>query len=151
MKTCDAYPLELALPGGIRAQLVPGSRPPRYTINGEPTALDITIPTDLLATGWCWFGTLLYQPYPGRDDGPGVGIITCTYPPPGWNYTLTGRILFPGFWCSCFIAARRMDLIHAEYEAARRVKLVAPKKAKRTAKAAPAPVVEQVGQLVMEF
>lgn len=58
MRPRDAYPLELALPNGIRAQLVPGSRPPRYTMDGEPTAIDVTIPEDLAAV-WFWFGSWL--------------------------------------------------------------------------------------------
>lgn len=79
MKPRDAYPLELHLPSGIRAQLVAGSRPPKYTVDGQPIEVDVTIPDDLAAAGWIWHGSFLYQPYPGREDGPGVGIATCTF------------------------------------------------------------------------
>ena len=98
----DAYPLELHLPGGMRAQLVPGSRPPVYTIDGAPTAIDVTIPEELAAAGWCWHGSTLFQPWAGAGDGPGVAITTCTFGVAG-----------------AFDQARRMLHIRAAFDAAR--------------------------------
>lgn len=54
----DVYPLQLCLPDGRRADLVPGSRPARYTIEGEPCDIDVTIPPDLAAV-WFWVGSWL--------------------------------------------------------------------------------------------
>jgi L-rhamnose isomerase len=80
----SAIPLEIDLPGGP-AQLVPGSYEagrPRYERDGVEIDIDVTIPDDLVATGWCWHGSSLYQsaPAPGRIS---VGIHTGTNPPPG--------------------------------------------------------------------
>lgn len=54
----DCYPLTIALPDGKRAEYVAGSRPPRYTIDGQACAIDVTIPDDLAAV-WFWHGTWL--------------------------------------------------------------------------------------------
>lgn len=76
----DVCPLVVNLPDGTRAELVPGSRPPAYSLPDRADAgIDVTIPDDLAATGWYWSGSFLYQPWPERSDGPGVAISTGTY------------------------------------------------------------------------
>lgn len=76
----DVYPLVINLPDGRRAELVPGSRPPAYSLPDQADAgIDPTIPDDLVATGWYWSGSFLYQPWPERSDGPGHAISTGTY------------------------------------------------------------------------
>jgi hypothetical protein len=55
----DAYPLAIDLPGGRRAEYVSGTRPARYTIDGAPCDLDVTLPADVAAAGWFWSGTWL--------------------------------------------------------------------------------------------
>lgn len=172
MKTRDCYPVELHLPGGVRAQYVPESRPAQYTVDGEPIAVDVTIPEDLAAAGWCWHGSFLYQPYPGREDGPGVAISTGTFPPPGWPLVASpierkgtddeGEPKVETFVPkTCFEAAYEMERLRAEHAAFRAAKPAkkarapkpapAPKAAPAAAAVAPAPAVERPAQLVMEF
>ncbi len=90
-----AAPLALALPGGVLAEYVAGSDPPRYAVGGEPVAVDVTIPDDLVATGWHWYGSFLHV----AGDYP-LFVATNTYPPPGW----------PGDRRDCFAVARAFDL-----------------------------------------
>lgn len=125
-------PLQLALPGGIVADYVPGSDPPSYTVAGDPIAVDVRIPDDLTATGWYWHGSFLVQPYPGRA-GPAIWISTGT-----WGVE--------GTWEQ----ARTLDRLHAEHAAVRAEQPT--KKPKRAKKGQPARqrVVEPV-QLAMEF
>lgn len=118
----NAHPLTIALPGGVVAELIPGSRPARYTVDGEPTALDVTIPDDLAAAGWVWHGSFLAQPWPNAS----ISISTGTFPPPGW----------PSDRQSCFDAAREIQRVRAEHTAA-----LAARPVKPTKKAKPAPVV----------
>jgi hypothetical protein len=118
----DCCPLTIALPGGVRAEYVAGSRPAKYTIDGAPCEIDVTIPDDL-ATGWYWSGSFLYQPWPERDDGPGVAISTGTYGVPG-----------------VFDAARRLDARRGEVQAM--LKARPPKKAKKATKVQPTPAAE---------
>ncbi len=104
--------LVICLPNSKQAVLCEGRQPgdrPIYAVDGVLTAIDVSIPPDLAATGWCWFGSPLYQPYPGREDGPGVGIATCTFAPPGW----------PSPYKTCFESAYEIERIHAEHEALR--------------------------------
>lgn len=117
-------PLELSLPDG-RATLVPGSLQdgqPQYERDGQVLDVDVTIPTDLVAAGWLWHGSVLYRPEPG-DDLRGVGVDTRTFPPP-----------------QCYEQARAIEQARAELDGAIRP---APAKAKRQRTAAPAAVVEQ--------
>lgn len=65
-----SHPLLICLPGGTHADLIPGSRPPRYTVDGATVDLDVTIPADLADT-WHWHGSFL-------SDGQ-IGIFTGTY------------------------------------------------------------------------
>jgi len=123
--TQNGVPLEIHLPDGQRALLVPGSRPARYTVNGETTTIEVEIPEDLCAAGWIWSGSFLYQPYTDRDDGSGVAIATSTYGVPGWPCTRK----------TCFEVARDMDRLRAEHVAARAIRSV--KKAKKKAKTKP--------------
>ncbi len=92
-----AAPLALALPGGVTAEHVAGSAPPRYTLDGAPTAIDVTIPNDLAAKDWHWNGSFLCW----RDD-PACQLMISTdlHPPPGW----------PGTRRDCFTVARAFDL-----------------------------------------
>jgi hypothetical protein len=109
----DTAPLSIALPDGRRAEYVAGTRPARYTIDGALCAIDVTIPDDLVATGWYWSGSFLYQPWPGprteaEGRGPGVAIATCTFPPPGY---VSDRK-------TCFEAAYEMEAKRGELSAA---------------------------------
>lgn len=110
----DCYPIELHLLDGQRAQYVPGSRPARYTVDGQACDIDVTIPDDLAALGWIWHGSTLFQPHVG-SDGPGVAITTCTYGLPGYADARG----------TCFDAARNMQRIHTEHEARRAGKVIA--------------------------
>lgn len=159
MKPHDCYPLVIHLPDGTCATALPGLRPPRYFVDGEELAINVTIPADLVATGWCWQGSFLRQPHPeGSADGPGIALFTFNAPPPGWNYTVSGRIRVPGFWPSCFVRARRFDVSWRQYLAEKAAQAAMPKKVKKVKKIVkpkpvltPAPVVERVAQLVMEW
>jgi hypothetical protein len=127
----NAWPLALALPDGITAEYVPNTRPPRYTIDGEPTTIDVTIPDDLAAAGWIWHGTTLR--WPASDPLRGIAIVTCSYPPPG----------YPSIRGTCFDIARQFEAgrhRRAEQRIAERVAIVtkAPKPKKD------APVAEAV-------
>lgn len=135
----DCYPLMINLPDGRRAEYVAGSRPARYTIDGELSDIDATIPDDLLATGWYWSGSFLFQPWPERPDGPGVAISTGTY---GLAET--------------FEMARRMNAKRAELLALRVV--MPAKKVKAKKKAITVPDVPpdwqpepELAQAMMEF
>jgi hypothetical protein len=79
----DVCPLAIALPDGRRAEYIAGTRPAKYTIDGEPCDIDVMIPEDLAATGWYWSGSYLYRPWPSSEDGRGVPISTATYGVPG--------------------------------------------------------------------
>jgi hypothetical protein len=119
----NAYPLVLALPNGVRAQLVDDSGlvdAPRYEIDGELTDIDVMIPPDL-AERWFWHGSFLtMRTHPAQC---GICIATSTYPPPGW----------PAPRHDCFESARIIEAtsaaIAADFAEAR------PKKAKRPVRA----------------
>lgn len=110
----DVCPLEIHLPDGKRACYIPGTRPPKYMVDGQPTDIDVSIPDDLAALGWIWHGSTLFQPHAG-SDGPGVAITTCTYGFPGYADARG----------TCFDAARTMQRIHVEHEAQRAGKVLA--------------------------
>lgn len=119
----DCYPIEIALPDGKRAQYVAGSRPPKYTVDGELTAIDVTIPDELEASGWYWSGSFLYQPWPEprtaeQGRGPGVAISTGTFGPPG----------YPCDRQTCFDSAREMERLRVELAALPKKKIKASKK-----------------------
>jgi len=124
----DVHPLTIALPDGRCAEYVAGTRPARYTIDGAPCDVDVTIPDDLAATGWYWSGSFLYQPWAERADGPGVGIFTGTFGLPG-----------------TFEAARRLDAMRVEVQAA--IKARPPKKARKPKRVKPIAATEQAPQL----
>lgn len=141
MTTRDVYPLEIHLPDGTRATALPGVRPPRYVVDGEELAIDVTIPDDLQATGWHWQGSFLRQPHPiGSVDGPGIALFTFNAPPPGWQYTVNGRIRAPGFWPSCYVRARAFDVSWKRYlaEKAAQAQIVKPKRKPKKRDVAPA-------------
>lgn len=99
-----AYPLVLVLPNGIRAEYHDGA----YWIDGEPTALDVAIPDELVAAGWYWHGSVLRQPAIDGDELRGIGICTSTFGVEG-----------------AFAAAREIQRVRAEREAARIAERVA--------------------------
>lgn len=129
-------PIVLSLPGGVRADYVPQSDPPAYTVNGEPIAVDVVIPDDLIQAGWYWFGSFLRQPWTEHDNGPGVCISTGTYPPPGW----------PSDRPDIFTQARVLDAYRVSFQ----TELAArpAKKAKNVKQTASAP---RTVQLTMEL
>jgi hypothetical protein len=134
----DCYPLEIALPDGKRAEYVQGSRPPRYTVDGEPTAIDVTIPDELAQSGWYWSGSFLYQPWPeprteAQGRGPGVAISTGTFGPPG----------YPCDRQTCFAAAYELERLRVEV-AARPAKKVKAGKKTAAVVAEPELVAEQM-------
>lgn len=93
-----AIPLTFSLPDGP-ARLVPGSfekGAPRYERDGQPIDVDVTIPSDLEASGWIWHGSFLRKP-----GAVGIAICTATFPPP-----------------RCFDNARELDRLEAERDAA---------------------------------
>lgn len=126
-------PIALYLPGGVIADYVPESDPPAYTVGGEPIAVDVLIPDDLARAGWFWFGSFLSKPY---QNGVGISISTATFPTPGW----------PCDRQTCFDAAREIERVRAEHEAARLARPVKPTKTKK-AKAAPVVLVQETMQL----
>jgi hypothetical protein len=69
-----AYPWQLFLPDGVVAQHVPGSDPPRYTVDGVAIDVDVTIPDDLAE--WYWYGSFFCW------NNEGIAISTGTHPPP---------------------------------------------------------------------
>jgi hypothetical protein len=169
----DVWPLAINLPGGKRAEHVPGSRPPRYAVDGVEVELDVEIPDDLLANGWYWSGSFLYHPWPGSENGsPGVAISTGTFPPPGWPQEpirVKGTddqgqpIIIEEPARTCFDSARILNSTREEVaawhaaELAKRAKKTSGKKRKKAEKPAaapppppPAPVVEEVGQVRLE-
>lgn len=85
----DAYPLTIALPEGKTAHLIPGKRPPAYTIDGVVSNIDVTIPPDLRGR-WYWHGSSLTL-----DEA--TAFDTAAYPPPGAPYIPL---------IDCFAAAR---------------------------------------------
>lgn len=137
VKASRAYPLQLWLPGEypncVTADYVPGSSPPAYTIDGEPCAIDVQIPADLLAAGWCWHGaTLRWSETP---ESCGIAIVTSAYPPPGW----------PSTRGSCFDCAREFERLRSESEQRRIAERVAKAtKTKLPKKDAPAPEAVQL-------
>lgn len=131
-----AFPLKIhlpepgAYPQTVYADYVPGSDPPAYTVNGEPCAIDVTIPDDLAAVGYYWHGSLLC-----RTGDQGGGIATCTYPVPGW----------PSEREDCFTVARGSERHRAEWAAQRVAERVARVTKTKAPKAdAPAPAVAQM-------
>lgn len=145
----DCFPLEIHLPDGTRAEYVAGSRPPRYMVDNDERAIDVTIPADLVDSGWHWSGSFLAQPQPpGTESGPGIAILTSRYGPPGWTYTTSGRIRVPGYWPSIYVTARYFDVRWREYlaeqAAPRAVKSPKKPKAVKQAPAVPEPIVEQM-------
>lgn len=124
-----AIPLALALPGGVLAAHVAGSDPPCYTVAGKPIAVDVRIPADLAALGWCWLGSFLCCD--GGDPLRPVMVSTNTYPPPGW----------PCERRDCFTVACGIDWSPVAPVAVKPVK-----KAKKTKRQQAMPV-----QLAMEF
>lgn len=109
----NGAPLELLLPGGLRAAYVPQSDPPRYTLNGEPLAVDVVIPDDLARAGWFWLGSRLMQRYEASDVAPAwASIDTEVFPPPGW----------PGAGRTCFDVARETGRVWAEVRPARKAR-----------------------------
>ena len=129
----NGCPLALYLPGGVIADYVSESDPPAYTVNGERIAVDVVIPPDLAQAGWIWHGSTLTQPWP---NGTSIGVGTATFPPPGW----------PSDRQTCFAAAREIERVRAEHEAARLAKPVKPTKT-RHAK----PALQALVQAAMEF
>lgn len=103
----DGYPLVLALPNGVRAQLVIGSGKadaPRYEVDGAAIDVDVRIPADLTGR-WFWHGSFLrMRTEPGKC---GLSIDSGTYPPPDW----------PAVRGSCFDAARRVEAASAAIHA----------------------------------
>lgn len=135
----DVFPLEIALPDGKRAQYVAGSRPPHYTVDGEPTDIDVTIPDDLAEAGWYWSGSYLYQPWPEvrteeQGRGPGVAISTGTFPPPG----------YPSDHQTCIEAAYEMERLRTEHAAALAARPAKKVKAGRKTVVLPAAPIEIV-------
>lgn len=149
MNTHAAYPMVIDLPDRTQArvrithivvtsdrgdeeltQLV--SVPPVYELlDGTVIDLDVTIPDDLAAAGWFWFGSLLAK---GDPQGAHVGVHTSCYPPPGW----------PAPQGTCFDSARRFEAAgaaHHERRVAERVAIAA--KTKRPRRDAPTPVAIQ--------
>lgn len=77
--------------------------PPQYELrDGTTVELDVTIPDDLLATGWFWRGSSLH--WPADDPLRTIGIPTDGYPPPP----------YPSERGSCFDCARRFEAMRAE-------------------------------------
>ena len=109
-----AYPMVISLPNGVEAcvrivqamqinekggevltQIV--QTPPQYELfDGTAIDLDVTIPDDLVAAGWFWFGSLLAK---GDPAGAHVGTHTSCYPPPGYDAPQG----------TCFDSARRFE------------------------------------------
>lgn len=147
------YPLVIQLPdignypNSVRAEYVPGSTPPAYTVNGEPCAIDVVIPDDLAAAGWFWGGSCLS--WPSSDPLRLVSIATCTYPPPGWTSERD----------DCFTVARQGEQYRAERHeravaerVAKATKTKRPKQAQQASKnAASESQVRALTQAVMEF
>lgn len=99
-----AYPLVLVLPDGVRAEYRDGC----YWIDGEPTGIDVEIPPDLVAASWYWHGSVLRQPAIDGNPLCGIGICTSTFGVEG-----------------TFAAAREIQHVRAEREAARIAERVA--------------------------
>lgn len=138
----NGHPLVICLPDGTRAELIDGSRPPRYTVDSEERAIEIAIPDDLLATGWYWSGSFLCQPYaPG--DTRGICIITTQAAPPGWDYTPSGRCRVPGPWPSIYQTARTFDERWRLYQEERAAKAEQPQKKPKRVKKQTMPVVPE--------
>lgn len=141
----NSFPAAIPLPFGYRAELIPGTR--IYTIDGVPTWLDVTIPSDLAASGWFWNGAFLSLQ--GAKPGAcGISICPTTSPPPFWNVARDGRVLVPGQFACCFLVARYLDVAHVEFGAQRIARLAAT-----AMKTKPAPVTRRAAavQTMMEL
>jgi hypothetical protein len=135
MSTQHPVPLCIVLLGDVRADYVPDSRPPRYTIAGEPCDIDVQIPSDLCDAGWYWHGSTL-----AHRDGK-LRISTATYPPPG------GATDQP----TCFDLARESDTRSAAFAAARAERAMRPVPKRRPAKQLPPASAPVAQQLAMEL
>jgi hypothetical protein len=129
----QAWPLVIELPemGNyphcIRAEYVPGSSPPAYTIDGAPVAIEVVIPEDLAMAGWFWFGSSLA--WPASDPQRAMAISTATYPPPGWASERE----------NCFELARQSERRRAEWHQQRE-----DSRAAKATKAKPKPIKQSV-------
>lgn len=80
-----AFPACLELPGGQRAGLVEGSvkdGKPIYMLDGIALDIDVTIPDDLIAAGWFWFGSYLSRCADPTNPNAILSIHTALHPPP---------------------------------------------------------------------
>lgn len=146
----SAHPLIIHLPDQTIAELVAGTHPPRYQLGKEALAIDVTIPEDLIATGWYWSGSFLCQPHPpgmapGMAPGtnPGICIITSIAGPPGWDYTADGRCRVPGPWPSIYQTARWFDERWRLHQAERAAKTEQPQKKPKRVKQQTTPVAPE--------